>query len=103
MGMRQEEDGPPRVKQVGDSFSIDQNSKTRIAGQLKEEAGACTDHIFLVPEVSRPPQPHMHIKAPWRSKGELCQGMSVCLVKSILAKGCMQTHGGILRYIKCGL
>ena len=53
--LRQEEDGPPRVKQVGDSFSIDQNSKTRIAGQLKEEAGPCKGHIFLVPKVRRPP------------------------------------------------
>ena len=59
----------------------------RIAGQLRQEAGPCPDHIYLILEVRRPPQPHMHIKAPWRSKGELCQGMSVCLVKSILAKG----------------
>ena len=53
--LRQEEGGPPRVKQVGDSFSVYQNSKTRIAGQLKEEAGPCKDHIFLVPKVRRPP------------------------------------------------
>ena len=53
--LKQEEDGPPRVKQFGDSFSTDQNSKMRIAGQLKEEAGPCKDHIFLVPKVRRPP------------------------------------------------
>ena len=53
--LKQEEYGPPRVEQFGDSFSTNQHSKMRIAGQLKEEAGPCKDHIFLVPKVRRPP------------------------------------------------
>ena len=42
-------------KAIGDSFPEGQNSKTRIAGQLREEAGPSSDHIFLIPEVRRPP------------------------------------------------
>ena len=38
--------GPSRV--IGDSFSMDQNSKRRIAGQLREEVGPCTEYIFLI-------------------------------------------------------
>ena len=48
---------------------MDWNSKTRLAGQLREEAGLCPDHIFFIPEVRRSPWPHMRRKAPWRSKG----------------------------------
>ena len=33
----------PQGKTVRNLFSTNQNSKTRIAGQLKEEAGPCTD------------------------------------------------------------
>ena len=36
----------PQGKTIGDLLSTNQNSKTRIAGQLREEAGPCTDpHI----------------------------------------------------------
>ena len=42
-------------KAIGDSFPVDQNSKVRIAGQLRLEAGPCPDHIFLVLEVMRYP------------------------------------------------
>ena len=47
----------------------------RIAGQLREEAGPCTDHIFLVPKVRGPPFPHMHRKGSLEAKEESCQGM----------------------------
>ena len=60
--MRQEVDGYPQGKVIGDSLSKDQNSKIRIAGQIREETGPCPDHIFLILEVRRPPQPYMHRK-----------------------------------------
>ena len=60
VNLRQEEVQHPQVKAIGDSFSIDQNSKTRIAGQLRRR---------FVPEVRRPPQPHMSRKGSWRPKG----------------------------------
>ena len=53
---------PPLHKTIGDSFLVDQNFNTRIAGQLREEAEPCPDHIFLIPKVRRPPQPYMHRK-----------------------------------------
>ena len=56
-------------KAVGDSFPVDQDSKMTITGQLREKAGPCPDHIFLIFKVRRPAQPHMHRKTPWRSKG----------------------------------
>ena len=58
-----------RSKAIGDSFSTDRSSKTRIAGHLREEAGPFSDHIFLIPEVRRPPGPHLHRKDHWRPKG----------------------------------
>ena len=48
---------------------MDWNSKRRLAGQLREEAGPCPDHTLFIPEVRRPPWPHTRRKAPWRSKG----------------------------------
>ena len=45
-------------KAIGDSFSSGQNSKTGVGGQLREEAGPCTDHIFLVPKVEASPTTH---------------------------------------------
>ena len=69
MGLRLEEDGTPQGKAIGDSFYIDRNSKTRTAGQLREEAGPDSDHILLLSEVRRPPGPYMHRKTPWRPKG----------------------------------
>ena len=47
----------------------------RIAGQLREEAGPCTDLRFFVPEVRRLPLPHMCKKGSLEAKGESCQGM----------------------------
>ena len=41
----------------------------------REEAGACTDHIFLVSKVRKPPWPHMHRGGSLEAKGESCQGM----------------------------
>ena len=46
--LRPEVDAPPspstQGKATGDSFPVDRNSKTRIAEQLREEAGPCPDH-----------------------------------------------------------
>ena len=56
--VRQEVDASsscPQHKTIGDSFLVDQNFNTRIAGQLREEAEPCPDHIFLIPKVRRPP------------------------------------------------
>ena len=94
----------PQSKAIGDSFSIDGNSKTRTAGQLREAAGPCSDHIFL--EVRRLPWPYMSNKGSLEARGEFCQGMfypDTLLVESILAKRCVHTQGWILRYTKHGL
>ena len=65
---------PLQGKAIGDSFSTDQNSKTRIAGHLREKAGPSPDHIFLILKVRRPPWPHMRRKA-LEAKGQFCQGV----------------------------
>ena len=67
--MRQEVAGYPQGKVIGDSFPKDQNSKIRTAGRIREETGPCPDHIFLILEVRKPPQPYMCGKAAWRSNG----------------------------------
>ena len=59
----------PQFEATGASFPEDWNSKTKIAGQLREMAGPCPDHRFLIIGVRRPPWPHMYRKTPWRSKG----------------------------------
>ena len=101
--LRLEADGrPPQGKAIGDSLSIDQNSKTRIAGQLREEAGPCTDHIFLIPKVKRPPQTHMAQKRLLRSQ----RGV---MSRDVLPIGLCgrihldHTHGRILRCTRYGL
>ena len=57
--LRPEVDAPPSLptqgKATGDSFTTDQNSKTRIAGYLREKAGPSPDYIFLILKVRRPP------------------------------------------------
>lgn len=58
----------PQDKAIGDSVSIDPNSKTRIAGQLREDTGCCPDHIFFFLTVSGPPWPHMHRKGDLQPK-----------------------------------
>ena len=69
--------GPlPQGKEVGDSFLLDWYSKMRTAGQSRDEDRPCPgrrDHVFLILEVRRPSQLHMHRKYPWRSKGKWCQ------------------------------
>ena len=78
----------------------------RIAGQLREEAGRCPDHVFLILKVRRAPQAHTRTKAPWRAKGEQCQGMlypHAFAVEPILSKRRTHRHGRILRYTKYGL
>ena len=85
---------------------MDQNSQDQNSTQLREKAGPCPDHIFLILEVTRPPRPHMRRKGSLEAKGEWCQGKlypDAFLVKSILAKRCVRTHGRILRYTKYGL
>ena len=44
----------PQGKAIGDSFPVDRNSKRRIVGQLRQEAGPCTDHVFLFLKVRLP-------------------------------------------------
>ena len=41
----------PQGKAIGDSFPVDRKAKTRIARQLKEEAGPCPVHIVLISKV----------------------------------------------------
>ena len=54
-------------KAIGESLPVDENSKTRIAGQLRRRLGpAQTTHFSIL--VTRPPQLDMCRKAPWRSK-----------------------------------
>ena len=52
--------GPPlpQGKVIGDSFPVDRNSKRRRAGQLREAARPCPDHIFLILIVRRPLRLH---------------------------------------------
>ena len=42
---------PPTTqgKAIGESFPVNQNSKTRATGKLREEAEHCPDHIFFSP------------------------------------------------------
>lgn len=76
VGVRQAVDGSPQGKAVGDSHAVVRNSKMRLAGQLREKARPCPDHISLFPEVRRPSQSHIHRKAPWRPKGSCVKGRS---------------------------
>ena len=96
----------PQGKAIGDSFSVDQNSKTKIARWLEEKAGPCTDHVFLVTEVGDLPNHTCAEKAPWRPKREQCQGMvylGTFSVGCVLAKSCVCTYARILGYTKYGL
>ena len=86
----------PQGKAMGDSFSVDQNTKTKIAGWLGGKVGPCTDHIFLIPKVRRPPQPHTHKKCSLEAKGELCQGVfypDTFSVKFMLRDPCSHMWG----------
>ena len=87
----------PQGKATVDSFPMDKNSKTRIAGQLREKPGPCADHIFLVLEVRRPPWPHICWKGSLEVKEEAMSKDFLYpyafLVKSFLAKRCVCTHG----------
>ena len=77
----------------------------RRAGQLREEAVPCPDHVFLIPEVRRSPQPHVCRKAPRRSKGVTATNAKLPALlcgRKPLAKGCMFTQGRIWRYPKYG-
>ena len=91
MGTRQKEDGPPpQGKATGDSLSIDRNSKTRIAGQLRP--GGLISPYFLLSSQETALTAHAQ-KGSLEAKGEQCQGMfypDAFSVKSILAKRCMQ-------------
>ena len=69
-------DGSPQGKAMGESFPAVRNSKRRLTGQLREKARPCPDHVSLFPEAGRPPQPHIHRKAPWRPKGSYVKGCS---------------------------
>ena len=100
-GLRQEVEGSPHGKAIGNSFPEGQNSKTRIAGQLREEAGPSSDHIFLIPEVWRPPWPLVRRKAPWRSKGE--QPLRMLWKESVsrsVISDCLQPHGLFMGFLR---
>ena len=66
--VRREIGGPSRGA-IGDSFSVDQNSKTRIAEQLREEAGPCPDYIFLFSESGDHPTMHAQKRLPGGQRG----------------------------------
>ena len=103
--LRQGVDSPPPGKANGDSFPVDWNARTRIAGQLRQEAGPCRDNIFLFLQVRR-----LHIlkKTIWRwCDGVMQRGvmksdaLPIDLFNRIhLGKRCMYTQGRILRYTK---
>ena len=83
---------------IGDSFPMDWNSKTKAAGQLREEAGPYPGHVFLILEVKRPPQPHMcrkgsfEVKEGVMSKDILYLYTYSSWLKSNLAKRCVRTY-----------
>ena len=62
----------PQDKAIGDSVSIDPNSKTRIAGQLREDTGCCPDHIFLFSQSADLPDHTCTEKVPCNPKMEQC-------------------------------
>ena len=66
---------PRQGKTIEHSFLVDQNSKMRTAGQLKEKAGPCPDHMLLIPEVRRPPN---HTCADRFLAGQRGSGVKVC-------------------------
>ena len=104
--LRQKVDRPSQGKVIGDSFPTDWNSKMRVAGQLRKEAGPCPDHIFLILEVRRSPQPHICRKTPWKPKKSYVKRCSLPIrlsSKSLSAKRSVHTNGRILRYTKYGL
>ena len=103
-GARQVVDGSPQGKAMGESFPAVRNSKRRLTGQLREKARPCPDHVSLFPEAGRPPQPHIHRKAPWRPKGSYVKGCSTQrpFGRIHLAKRGMRIHRRILRYTKHG-
>ena len=69
--VRQEVNAPTiQGKVIRDSFSMDQNSKMRLGGQLREEAGPCSDHIFLFLK-ARDLSNHT-LASSLEAKGELC-------------------------------
>ena len=74
-------------KAIRDSFPVNLNSRMRMAGQLREGAGPCPDHIFPILKVSRPPRPHMCRKTPWRSSRAV-------LRDALLKCPCTQRHLG---------
>ena len=64
----------PPSEVIGDLFPVNQNSKIRTAGQLREEAGHCPDHIFFPSESGDLPDYTYAEKAPWRPKGSNAKG-----------------------------
>ena len=106
MKLRQKVDWPSQDKVIGDSFPTNWHSKMRVEGQLREEAGPCPDHIFLILEVRRSPQLHICRNTPWKPKESIVKRYSLPISlssKSILTKICVHTRERILRYTKYGL
>ena len=94
----------PQGKAIGDSFSVDWNSKNSRA--IKERDWALLrQHISCSRSQETSPTTHVQ-KGSLEAKGESCQGMfcsDAFSVKFNLAKRWMSTHRRTLRYTKFGL
>ena len=92
--MRNRRPDPRQSKAIGDSFPVGLNSRTRLAGQLRERSGPCLDHVFLLLKVRRPPRLHCTERLLGDQRGVMSKDVLcpyVFWVKSILAKE-MHTH-----------
>ena len=94
----------PQGRAIGDSFSVDWNSKNSRA--IKEGDWALLrQHISCSRSQETSPTTHVQ-KGSLEAKGESCQGMfcsDAFSVKFNLAKKLMRTHRRTLRYTKFGL
>ena len=92
---------PPRVRQLeADSLS------TRIARQLREEAGPCPVNTVLISKVRSSLTTHVQKRLLAGQRGVTSRDVpypDTFVVESLLAKRCMCTQGTMLRYTKRGL
>ena len=103
--LRKEADGTPRVKRFRDSFLMDRNSRTRIAGYVREEAGPWPDDTFLFLKSEDLPDHTCTERLLGGQREVMPRDVPypyAFSVKSILAKRCVCTHGRILRCTKYG-
>lgn len=87
---------------IGDSFLMDQNSKMRIAGQLREVGEPQTTFLFLnsgdLPDNTQAQKRLLGVQR--RVLSHDVPYLDTFSVKSFLAKRCMYTHVRILRHAK---